>query len=62
MVTKENACTILVGNQEGKIPLRKHRCSWEDNVKMGLNGKINVAVWLPLSFLRMNSLWHLGTR
>jgi hypothetical protein len=26
----------LVGNPEGKIPLRKLRCSWEDVIRMYL--------------------------
>jgi len=27
---------ILVGKPEGKRPLGKTRCRWEDNIKMGL--------------------------
>ena len=27
---------VLVGKPEGKIPLGKHRCRWEDNIKMDL--------------------------
>ena len=26
----------LVGKPEGKRPLGRHRCRWEDNIKMGL--------------------------
>jgi hypothetical protein len=31
-----NACKILVGKPEGKRPLGRPRCRWEDNIKMGL--------------------------
>jgi hypothetical protein len=30
---------VLVGKPEGKRPLRKPRCRWEDNIKMNLQGK-----------------------
>jgi hypothetical protein len=33
---KRNACRILVGKPEGKIPLRRPRRRWVDNVKMDL--------------------------
>jgi hypothetical protein len=26
---------VLVGKPEGKSPLGRHRCRWEDNIKMG---------------------------
>jgi len=29
-----NACKILVGKSEGKIPLERSVCRWEDNIKM----------------------------
>jgi hypothetical protein len=29
-----NAYKILVGKSEGKGPLRRPRCRWEDNIKM----------------------------
>ena len=28
--------TVLVGRSEGKRPLRRLRCRWEDNIKMDL--------------------------
>jgi hypothetical protein len=31
-----SACKILVGKPEGKRPLGRHRCRWEDNIRMGL--------------------------
>jgi hypothetical protein len=33
---KRNACRILVGKPEGKTPLGRPRCRWEDNIKMDL--------------------------
>jgi hypothetical protein len=36
MGKKTNVYRILVGKPEGKIPLRKPRCRWEDNSKMDL--------------------------
>jgi hypothetical protein len=33
---KKNAFRILVGNQEGKRPLRRLRRRWLDNIKMDL--------------------------
>jgi hypothetical protein len=32
----KNACNILVGKPKGKRPLGRHRCRWEDNIKMDL--------------------------
>jgi hypothetical protein len=31
---KRNAYRILVGKLEGKRPLGRHRCRWEDNIKI----------------------------
>jgi hypothetical protein len=33
---KRNAYRILVGNPEGKRPLRRPRCRWVDNIKIDL--------------------------
>jgi hypothetical protein len=33
---KRNACRILLGKPEGKKPLERPRCRWEDNNKMDL--------------------------
>jgi hypothetical protein len=35
-VVKRNACRILVGKPEGKRPLGKTKCRWEENFKMDL--------------------------
>jgi hypothetical protein len=36
MGEKMNACRILVGNSEGKIPLGRPRRRWVSNIKMDL--------------------------
>jgi hypothetical protein len=33
---KSNACRILAGKPERKIPLRRRRCRWADNIKVDL--------------------------
>ena len=41
---------VLVGKPEGKRPLGRHRCRWEDNIKMDLQemgcGGVN---WMELA-------------
>jgi hypothetical protein len=36
MGERKCACRVLVGKPEGKRPLGRHRCRWEDNIKMDL--------------------------
>jgi hypothetical protein len=36
MWENKNAYRVLVGKQERKRPLGRHRHRWEDNIKMGL--------------------------
>jgi hypothetical protein len=38
MMTKRNACRILMGKPEGKRPLGRLRCMRVDNIKMYLRG------------------------
>jgi hypothetical protein len=35
---KRNACSVLVEKPEGKGPLGKPRCRWEDHIKICLKG------------------------
>jgi len=35
-VERRGAHRVLVGKPEGKRPIGRHRCRWEDNVEMGL--------------------------
>jgi transposase len=41
---------VLVGRPEGKRPLGRPRCRWEDNIKMGLTQiGIDGANWIQLA-------------
>jgi hypothetical protein len=42
---KRNAYKILVGKPEGKRPLERPRCKWEDNIKMDLKDGV---IWTGL--------------
>jgi hypothetical protein len=42
---------VLVGKPEGKRPLERLRCRWEDNNNMDLQW--DVGVWTGLSWLRI---------
>jgi hypothetical protein len=45
---------VLVGRPEGKRPLGRPRCRWEDNIKMNLRGKgIDGANWIQLAQYRV---------
>jgi hypothetical protein len=42
--------TVLIGRSEGKRPLGRHRCRWEDNIKMDLREiGIDGANWIQLA-------------
>jgi hypothetical protein len=42
-------CRVLVGRPEGKRPLGRSRCRWEDKIEMYLREiGINVANWIQL--------------
>jgi hypothetical protein len=51
MGEKRNAYRILVGNPEGKKPLGRPRCRWEDNIRMDLR-EIG---WTGLIWLRIGT-------
>ena len=36
MGERRGSYRVLVGKSEGKRPLGRHRCRWEDNVKVDL--------------------------
>jgi hypothetical protein len=41
---------VLVGRPEGKRPLRRPRCRWEDNIKFDLREKgVDAANWIQLA-------------
>jgi hypothetical protein len=45
---------MLVGKTEGKRPLGSHIRMWEDNIKMGIRGIVEV-VWTGLIWLRIGT-------
>jgi hypothetical protein len=54
---KSNVHKILVGNPEGKRPLRRPRLWWEDNIKIGLKRYIMGWIdWIDLAQDR--DLWR----
>jgi hypothetical protein len=45
---------VLVGKPEGKRPLGRTRCRWEDNIKMDLQ-EVGCRLWTRLSWLRIET-------
>jgi hypothetical protein len=45
---------VLVGKLEGKRPLRRPRCRWEDNIKADLQ-EVGCGKWIGLSWLRIET-------
>jgi hypothetical protein len=45
---------VLVGKPEGRRPLGKPRCRWEDNVKMDLQ-EVGWGAWTGLIWLRIGT-------
>jgi hypothetical protein len=45
---------FLALKPEGKGPLGRPRCRWDDNIKMDLQ-KVDVGVWTGLSWLRIET-------
>jgi hypothetical protein len=43
---------VLVGKPEGKRPLGRPMCKWEDNIRMDLQ---EVGVWTGLGWLRIET-------
>jgi hypothetical protein len=44
MGVMRNECKILVGKHEGKRPLGRPRCRWEDNIRMDLRERVWASV------------------
>jgi hypothetical protein len=56
------AYRVLIGRPEGKRPLGRPRCRWEDNIKMGLGEiGINGANWIRLAQDRVQWLGFVNT-
>jgi hypothetical protein len=49
---EERCNRVSVGRPEGRKPLGRRRCRWEDNIKMDLQ-KVGWGVWTGLSWLRI---------
>jgi hypothetical protein len=49
-----NSYKMLVRKPEGKRPLRRPRCRWEDNIRMGLR-EIGWEVWSGCIRLRIGT-------
>jgi hypothetical protein len=50
-----NMYGVLVGKPEGKRPLGRPRCRWEDEIKMDL-GEIGWGVWSGFTWLRIGTV------
>jgi hypothetical protein len=50
----ENMYSILVGRSEGKRPLVRPRCRWEDNIRMDLREE-DERVWTVCIWLRIGT-------
>jgi len=46
---------VLVGKRDWKRPLRRHRCRWEDNIKMDLQEVSRGRAWTGLIWLRIGT-------
>jgi hypothetical protein len=55
MAKKRNAYRIFVGKLEGKMPPGKHKCRWEDNIKMILR-EVGWAIWTGFTWFRKMAL------
>jgi hypothetical protein len=51
---RRDTCRILVGKPEGKRPLGRPRCQWEDNIKMYLQ-EVGWRAWARLIWLRIGT-------
>jgi hypothetical protein len=50
-MSERSVYRVLVGKPEGKRPLGRHRCRWEDNIKMDLQ-EVEWGFWTGSSWLR----------
>jgi len=54
MVDSRRIYRVLVGKPEGKRPLGRPGCRWEDNIEMVLQ-EVRVGVWTGSSWLRIGT-------
>jgi hypothetical protein len=55
MEEKRSVYRVLVGKPEGKKPLGRIRCRWEDNIKVDLQEE-GCGVWMGSSWLRIGTV------
>jgi hypothetical protein len=49
-----NVCIILIEKTEGKMPLVRSRCRWEDNIRMNLR-EIGWELWNGFILVRIGT-------
>jgi hypothetical protein len=54
MGDRRGAYRVLVGKPEGRRPLGRPRCRWEDNIKMDLR-EVGWGAWTGLIWLRIGT-------
>jgi hypothetical protein len=54
MGERRGAYRALEGKPEGRRPLGRHRCRWEDNIKMDLR-EVGWGVWTGSIWLRIGT-------
>jgi len=54
MRERRDVCGVLVGKSDGKRPLERPRCRWEDNIKMDLQ-EVGCGAWTALIWLRIGT-------
>jgi hypothetical protein len=54
MGEERGAYRVLVGRPEGRRPLGRPRCRWEDNIKMDLQ-EVEWGAWTGLIWLRIGT-------
>jgi hypothetical protein len=54
MEEERNVCKVLVGKSEGKRPLGRARCRWDDRIRMDVR-EIDWGVWIGFSWLRIGA-------
>jgi hypothetical protein len=53
-----NLYRVLMGNPEGKRPLERPRCRWEDGIKWTLGRSVG-GVWSGFTWLRIGTVFGL---
>jgi len=48
-------CRVLVGKPEGKRPLGRPKCRWEDNINVNLQ-EVGCGVWTESGWLRIGTI------